>query len=102
MERNMTRIALFAALIAALGLIPSLMLASGIPITAQSLGVMLAGAVLDRVPAESSGLGAGLGRTAVQVVVPADRVGDVIAAVDQDARVTLVPSPRAVPQEGGG
>lgn len=46
MERNMTRIALFAALIAALGLIPSLMLASGIPITAQSLGVMLAGAIL--------------------------------------------------------
>jgi hypothetical protein len=64
--------------------------------------LLLAGAVLDRVPAESSGLGAGLGRTAVQVVVPADRVGDVIAAVDQDARVTLVPSPRAVPQEGGG
>lgn len=64
--------------------------------------LLLAGAVLDRVPAESSGLGAGLGRTAVQVVVPADRVGDVIAAVDQDARVTLVPAPRAVPQESGG
>ncbi|WP_097186740.1 SAF domain-containing protein [Ornithinimicrobium cerasi] len=63
--------------------------------------LLLGGAVLDRVPAESSGLGAGLGRTAVQVVVPADRVGDVIAAVDQGARVTLVPAPRAVPQEGG-
>lgn len=62
--------------------------------------LLLAGAVLDRVPAESSGLGAGLGRTAVQVVVPADRVGQVIAAVDQDARVTLVPAPRALPQEG--
>lgn len=46
MEHNMTRIALFAALIAALGLIPSLTLASGVPISAQSMGVMLAGAVL--------------------------------------------------------
>ena len=46
MERNMTRIALFAALIAALGLIPSLTLAFGVPITAQSMGVMLAGAIL--------------------------------------------------------
>lgn len=46
MERNMTMIALFAALIAALGLIPSLTLAFGVPITAQSMGVMLAGAIL--------------------------------------------------------
>ncbi|MFC3168159.1 biotin transporter BioY [Paracoccus fontiphilus] len=46
MERNMTQIALFAALIAALGLIPSLTLAFGVPITAQSMGVMLAGAIL--------------------------------------------------------
>lgn len=46
MERNMTLIALFAALIAALGLIPSLTLAFGVPITAQSMGVMLAGAIL--------------------------------------------------------
>lgn len=63
--------------------------------------LLLGGAVLDRVPAESAGLGAGLGRTAVQVVVPADRVGEIIAAVDQDARLTLVPAPRAVAQEGG-
>ena len=42
----MTRIALFAALIAALGLIPQLTLAFGVPITAQSLGVMLCGTVL--------------------------------------------------------
>lgn len=62
--------------------------------------LLLAGAVLDQVPAESTGLGAGLGRTAVQVVVPADRVASLIAAVDQDARLTLVPAPRAVPQEG--
>lgn len=58
--------------------------------------LLLAGAVVDHVPSQSSGLGAGLGRGAVQVVVPADRVGDLIAAVDQGARVTLVPVPRAV------
>ncbi|WP_394154872.1 biotin transporter BioY [Loktanella salsilacus] len=46
MERNLTLIALFAALIAALGLIPQLTLAFGVPITAQSLGVMLCGTVL--------------------------------------------------------
>ncbi|MDF3416294.1 BioY family transporter [Sulfitobacter sp. M57] len=46
MERSVALIAVFAALIAALGLMPTLMLASGIPITAQSLGVMLCGTVL--------------------------------------------------------
>lgn len=46
MERNLVLIALFAALIAALGLLPKLMLAAGVPITAQSLGVMLCGTVL--------------------------------------------------------
>ncbi len=46
MERNLTHIALFAALIAVLGLIPKIDLASGVPITAQSLGVMLCGTVL--------------------------------------------------------
>ncbi|KIN74041.1 biotin transporter BioY [Sulfitobacter guttiformis] len=46
MERNVTQIALFTALIAALGLIPQLTLAFGVPITAQSLGVMLCGTVL--------------------------------------------------------
>lgn len=46
MERNLTHIALFAALIAILGLIPKVDLVSGVPITAQSLGIMLAGAVL--------------------------------------------------------
>lgn len=57
--------------------------------------LLLAGAVVDRVPQQGSGLGAGLGRASVSVVVPADRVGDVIGAVDQDARLTLVPAPRA-------
>lgn len=46
MERNLALIALFAALIAALGFIPQFTLAFGIPITAQSLGVMLCGTVL--------------------------------------------------------
>ena len=46
MERNLTLIALFAALIAALGLVPKLTLMSGVPISAQSLGVMLCGTVL--------------------------------------------------------
>jgi len=46
MEKNVTLIALFAALIAALGIIPPIMLGFGVPITAQSLGVMLCGTVL--------------------------------------------------------
>lgn len=46
MEKNVALIALFAALIAALGLIPKITLAFGVPITAQSLGVMLCGTVL--------------------------------------------------------
>lgn len=46
MERNLTHIALFAALIAVLGLIPKIDLISGVPITAQSLGIMLCGTVL--------------------------------------------------------
>jgi biotin transport system substrate-specific component len=46
MERSLTLIALFAALIAALGLIPKFTLAFGVPITAQSLGIMLCGTVL--------------------------------------------------------
>ncbi len=46
MERSLTQIALFAALIASLGLIPQLTLAFGVPVTAQSLGIMLCGTVL--------------------------------------------------------
>ncbi|MBJ3761326.1 biotin transporter BioY [Maribius pontilimi] len=46
MERDLSLIAMFAALIAALGLIPQITLAFGVPITAQSLGVMLCGTVL--------------------------------------------------------
>ena len=46
MERQIAYIALFAALIAALGLLPNFMLPFGVPISAQSLGIMLAGAIL--------------------------------------------------------
>ncbi|MTH78135.1 biotin transporter BioY [Paracoccus aestuariivivens] len=46
MEKNVAQIALFAALIAALGLVPPITLPFGIPVTAQSMGVMLTGAIL--------------------------------------------------------
>ena len=45
-EKNIVIIALFTALIAALGLVPKFTLVSGIPITAQSMGIMLCGTVL--------------------------------------------------------
>lgn len=45
-ERDIALIALFAALVAVLGLVPKLTLASGIPLTAQTLGIMLCGTVL--------------------------------------------------------
>jgi len=46
--QDLVRISLFAALIAVLGLIPKLDLpfTAGVPITAQTLGVMLAGLIL--------------------------------------------------------
>jgi biotin transport system substrate-specific component len=46
--RDIVRIALFAAVMAVLGLLPKfdLPIAGGVPITAQSMGVMLAGVVL--------------------------------------------------------
>lgn len=46
MARHIAQIAVFAALIAALGLVPKFDLAAGVPITAQSMGVMLAGCLL--------------------------------------------------------
>ncbi|MDO6459102.1 biotin transporter BioY [Granulosicoccaceae sp. 1_MG-2023] len=47
-DKNLVQIALYAAVIAALGLVPpfSLPLTGGVPITAQTLGVMLAGIML--------------------------------------------------------
>lgn len=44
--RDLVMMGLFAAVMAALGLLPKIALPLGVPITAQSLGVMLAGAVL--------------------------------------------------------
>jgi biotin transport system substrate-specific component len=46
LERTLTHIALFAALVAILGLVPQITLAAGVPVTAQSLGIMLCGTVL--------------------------------------------------------
>ena len=46
MERSLTHIALFAAMIAALGLIPRFEIVPGLGITAQSMGVMLCGTIL--------------------------------------------------------
>lgn len=46
MERDLTHIALFAALVAVLGLVPQVTLAFGVPISGQSLGIMLCGTVL--------------------------------------------------------
>ena len=46
MEKTVTHVALFAAIIAVLGLLPSFQLGFGVPISAQSMGVMLAGTVL--------------------------------------------------------
>ncbi|QXZ10863.1 biotin transporter BioY [Comamonas sp. Y33R10-2] len=44
--RSMAQVSLFAALMAVLGLIPKIDLPLGVPITIQSLGVMLAGVML--------------------------------------------------------
>ena len=46
MEKKIVLVSLFAAVIAVLGLAPKVMLASGVPITAQSMGIMLCGTVL--------------------------------------------------------
>ena len=45
-SRSMAQVALFAALMAVMGLIPKIDLPLGVPITIQSLGVMLAGVML--------------------------------------------------------
>ena len=45
-SHSMALVALFAALMAVMGLIPKIDLPLGVPITLQSLGVMLAGSIL--------------------------------------------------------
>lgn len=59
----------------------------------QEPELLLAGAVVAGLPADSRALGIGVGRAAVQVVVPGGRVGAVIASVDQEAKLTLVTAP---------
>ncbi|UTA51762.1 hypothetical protein MSS93_06090 [Deinococcus radiodurans] len=46
--KDIVYIALFAAIMAALAVVPPITLATGVPISAQALGPMLAGAVLGR------------------------------------------------------
>ncbi|MBA2696080.1 MAG: hypothetical protein H0U62_09650 [Actinobacteria bacterium] len=57
-------------------------------------------ALVADVPADPGALGMGVGRAAVQVVVPAADVAAVISSVDQEARLTLVPAPG--PTAGSG
>ena len=45
-SQSLSMVALFAALMAVMGLIPKIDLPFGVPITLQSLGVMLAGCLL--------------------------------------------------------
>lgn len=52
---------------------------------------MFEAAVVARVPEGGTGLALATGTTAVQVLVPGDRVEPVIAAIDQGAKITLVP-----------
>ena len=49
MEKNLTHIALFAALTLVLFVMPSVMLTVGVPISATSLGIMLCGTILGSV-----------------------------------------------------
>lgn len=50
--------------------------------------------------AGASGLGATSGQTAVQVMVPEARVRELIAAIDQGAKITLVPVPGSPTRSG--
>lgn len=61
----------------------------------RSPELLLSGALVAGLPQDSRALGIGVGRAAVQVVVPADSVAPVIASVDQEAKVTLVAAPGA-------
>lgn len=54
---------------------------------------VLTSAVVKLVPARTRGLGVGTNQSAVQVLVPDDSVQQMIEAVDQGSRVTLVPVP---------
>lgn len=62
--------------------------------------------LLERVPVASvdttgQGLGSSGRGTAVRIMVPSEKVPDLIAAVDLEAKVTVVPVPGAVTRAGG-
>jgi hypothetical protein len=62
----------------------------------------LAAAPVAHTPDSSAGgLGAASGITAVQIMVPEARVRELIAAIDQGARITLVPVPGSPVKAGG-
>lgn len=54
---------------------------------------LLAGVAVVGVPAPTGGFSASASGTAVQLLVPRERVGEVIGATDSLARLTLVPGP---------
>ncbi|SEB24466.1 biotin transporter BioY [Variovorax sp. YR216] len=66
-SRTLAHIALFAALIAAMGMIPKIDLPFGVPITLQTLGVMMAGCLLG---ARRAFLAVGLFLLAVALGIP--------------------------------
>lgn len=55
--------------------------------------LLITAAGVQAVPVTQGGLGIAADRASVQLLVDADDVSRVIAAVDQDARITLVPVP---------
>ncbi|MGB3830024.1 MAG: SAF domain-containing protein [Ornithinimicrobium sp.] len=61
--------------------------------------LLLERAIVAQVPANGGGLGVGVGRAAVAIVVPATQVAPVISSVDQEARITLVPAPDPAGQD---
>ncbi len=54
---------------------------------------LLLGVTVADVPATGSGFGGATSSTAVQILVPRERVGEVIGAADSLSRLTLVPGP---------
>lgn len=54
---------------------------------------LLEGVTVAGVPSTTSGFGSASSSTAVQLLVPRDRVGEVIGAMDSQSRLTLVPGP---------
>ena len=63
--------------------------------------VLLQGVSVAAVDAGGRGLGSTGRGTAIRLMVPSDQVTDLIAAVDREAKVTVVPVPGALVRTGG-